>query len=410
MSLTIHRSALSRRESRATALAGTRAGDVGALEPAPPGPWTVTHDFAFVDGGAELVTRALADDVLGGAPVTVLAGGDPVTRSLSTGEVTSLLARVPVTERSHRLLTPLYPVVARVAPVIEGNVIASSYAFSHHLRCTGAKVVYCHTPLRQVWSGRAMYEEHGSWAQRRALAALAPALRRADVRAAQQADLYLATSAAVRERIERCYGRTDVPVIPPPVDTSVFRPDGPTEPAAEGSLLWVGRVVEPYKRLELVIEAVRGTGRRLVVVGDGRDRERLERSAPAEVVFLGWQGRSALARLYRAAQAVVFPSEDDFGLVPVEAMACGTPCVALRRGGAVDTVREGLTGTFFDEPALEQLREAIDRCADRTWDPAAVAAWATTFGRQRFVERVRGAIGHLAPVSTPTAGVAPLGL
>lgn len=366
---------------------------------APPAPLTVVHDFAYVLAGAERVSTVLANEVAPGSRLVAISGSrDVLERMHITGGARSLLPG-GVLARVYRALAPVYPVLLRMMPVIEGDVLCSSYAFAHHVRCTGRKVVYCHTPLRQIWSGNAGYLAHASGWQRLLLRALTSWMRRSDLRAVSTADTYVAVSGAVRQRIEGLYGRSDVVVVPPPLDTGTFRPDRPRAgdrrhsdgcgPSGRPTFLWVGRIVEPYKRLSLVVEAFRGLPYDLVVAGEGRDRARLEAGAPANVRFLGWQDDAALAELYRGARAVVFPSEDDFGLVPVESMACGTPSVAYRRGGACETVVEGVTGVFFDEQDVPSLRAALLDAASRRWDRREIAERGRAYGAERFVHDMR---------------------
>lgn len=369
---------------------------------APPAPLTVVHDFAYVLAGAERVSAVLANDVAPGSRLVAISGSREVLERMRiAGGATSLLPG-GLLSRVYRGLAPFYPLLLRVAPVVEGDVVCSSYAFSHHVRCTGRKVVYCHTPLRQIWSGHAGYLAHARGWQRLVLRGLTTWMRRRDLRAVATADAYVAASGAVRSRIEDLYGRSDVVVVPPPLDTAVFHPGRlAPSPSSDGAaagrgvpsrttFLWVGRVVEPYKRLSLVVEAFRDLpGMDLLVAGDGRDRARLEAGAPPNVRFLGWQDDAELAELYRGAHAVVFPSEDDFGLVPVESMACGTPSVAYRRGGACETVVEGVTGVFFDEQDVPSLRAALLEAAGRTWDRADIAARGRAYGAERFVRDMR---------------------
>lgn len=355
---------------------------------APPAPLTVVHDFAYVLAGAERVSAVIANDVAPGSRLVTISGSrDVLDRMRIAGGARSLLPG-PVLAHVYRALAPLYPVLLRAVPVIEGDVVCSSYAFAHHVRCTGRKVVYCHTPLRQIWSGHAGYLAHARGWQRVLLRGLTAWMRRRDLNAVGTADAYVAASGAVRSRIENLYGRSDVAVIPPPLDTAVFHPRDDGD-APRTAFLWVGRIVEPYKRLSLVVEAFRDLPFDLLVAGDGRDRERLEAGAPPNVRFLGWQDDAALAELYRRARAVVFPSEDDFGLVPVESMACGTPSVAYRRGGACETVVEGVTGVFFDEQDVPSLRAALLAAASREWDRHDIAERGRSYGSERFVRDMR---------------------
>lgn len=351
-------------------------------------PWTVVHDFAFAHGGAEVVTSALADEVLDGAPVRYLAG-DPevVARLQKSGDVGVLLPEWLATERSFRALTPAYPWLTRGVTPIEGNVLASSYAFAHHVRCTGTKVVYCHSPLRQVWSGYDDYTSTGPWMNRTVTRITASYLRRKDVEASARADLYIASGQPVAQRLERYYGMRGVPVIAPPVDTRHFVSRGRER---EDFYLWVGRVIEPYKRLSVVLEAFSDLrASRLLVAGSGPDLARLQRGAPRNVSFLGWQGKDALADLFSRARAVIFSSEDDFGLVPVEAMACGAPVVALRAGGAATTVAEGMTGTFYESPTSSALVRAIREHETGSWDENVIVNHAQQYGIEAFTTKMR---------------------
>lgn len=364
--------------------------------------WTVVHDFGYVLAGAERVTRALANDVLDGAPVVALGGLDAVMEQMELkGGWRFLLPRWLMSERGYRAFAPFYPFMLRRLPVIEGNVVCSSYAFSHHVRCTGTKVVYCHTPLRQVWSGREAYLEHAGRVRRLLLRAASRYLRARDASAAGSAQVYMASSGAVAQRIRSSYGRSDAVVVAPPLDTAVFRPAA--DPVDRDYFLWVGRIVEPYKRLEMTIDAFRGTPHRLLVAGEGRDRARLEALAPDNVVFLGWQGDTDLARLYQGARAVIFPSEDDFGLVPVESMACGTPSVAFAAGGARETVVDGVTGVFFDQQVPDSLRAAVERAAAFEWDHDAIAQAGKGYGLSRFTVQVQELLRETTcPVAGPS--------
>jgi glycosyltransferase involved in cell wall biosynthesis len=291
-----------------------------------------------------------------------------------------------VTEANYRQLAPVYaPVLAGLRP-LRGNVLASSYAFAHHVRCTGKHVVFCHSPLRQIWSGIDDYRQRVSLRTGLALRAVTPFLRFLDRRAALRAHLYIATSSVVHSRLNRYYGLSATPIIPPPIDTVAFRPDA--SPSERDYYLWAGRIVEPYKRLSLVVEAFAKVGARLLVAGSGRDEQHLRAIAPSNVTFLGEVPTPQLAELYRSARALIFPSTDDFGMVPLESMASGTPVIAHRSGGALDTIVEGVTGTFFDSASPESLVAAIDRFEAHTWDTERIVAHANEFSEPRFIERL----------------------
>ena len=360
----------------------------GTLPPPPRG-WSVVHDFAFTVGGAERVSALLALEVAVDGPLVTLGGRPEVFASTGVDDVRVRHPRL-FGPRHYRQLSLLVPALSRVSPAVEGNVLASSYAFAHHVRATGSKVVYCHTPLRQVWSGAGMYAGHAPAPVRAALGAATAALRHLDRRAARDAAAYVANSRAVARRIEEFYGIEPAAVAYPPHDALFHRRDVPRG----DHYVWAGRIVEPYKRLEPLLEAFRSRPHlRLDVIGDGRDAARLRALAPANVRFLGTMDTAALADAYARARAVLFPSEDDFGLVPVEAMATGTPVVALGRGGALETVVDGLTGVLFDESTPELMAAALDRFESEDWDEQRIAAHAEeNFGREAFIRTMRSVL------------------
>ncbi|MBV9487564.1 MAG: glycosyltransferase [Frankiaceae bacterium] len=350
-------------------------------------PWTILHDFAFTGGGAERVVAALATDSLPGSPVAVLGGSDEAMRDVGFPvHTTTLLSKSLIRPDTYRHLAPALPRMVSNLPPIEGNVLVSSYAFAHHVRCTGKLVVYCHSPLRQVWSGKAMYANSVRPHLQLGLTLSRGYLRRRDRQAARAADHYIATNSIVRDRIFECYGVDASAIIPPPVDTHRFYR---SPEKRQDYFLWVGRIAEPYKRLDLAIEAVRGTDHQLVVAGDGRDRARMEAIAPPNVRFVGWQDSDQLRHLYQSAQAVLFTSEDDFGLVPLEAMACGTPTIAFRAGGATISLLENETCIFFGDQSADSLRTAMSQSEQMNWNHDEISRAAGAYDLRSFSARIR---------------------
>ena len=187
----------------------------------------------------------------------------------------------------------------------------------------------------------------------------------------------------MRERIARHYGRDSV-VVHPPVDVTDVSPDREKRP---GHFLWVHRLVS-YKRPELVAEAFRGLPQTLTMVGVGPLEETLRRSLPPNVELRGWLSREELASLYEQASGFIHVGEEDFGITMVEAMAAGTPVIALDRGGARDIVRDGQDGLLLPDPDVAALRAAIERVGSEPWDAQALAARAADFSRERFLERL----------------------
>ena len=328
--------------------------------------WVVSHDFCYDAGGAERVTRLLAEAV-GAESGTYLAGSERVvSATFPVGTpLRRLLPRV-VTPSNFRVSSPLLaPAVRRT--VISGNLLASTYAFAHWPRCEGRKVAYCHSPMRQLYSGRRTYAAQSA-SLAMGIATLGPILRRIDRAAVEEADVVVATCQNVASRISAFWGRTPEAVVLPPADPLFFE-DRPRV-APEESLLFVGRLREPYKRVGLLLEAMRLLPEhRLRIVGSGPDELGLRRAAPRNVEFVGELDGPALRSEYDRAALLVFPSADDYGLVPLEAMACGTPVLAAPEGGALETITPSVTGEFCAAPvSAEALADAIPRALRRGWD------------------------------------------
>jgi glycosyltransferase involved in cell wall biosynthesis len=200
----------------------------------------------------------------------------------------------------------------------------------------------------------------------------------------------------VRERIRRFYGRDSV-VIPAPVDLADLRP---APASADGPFLWVNRLV-PYKRPEVVMEAFRGLPYRLTMVGIGPLEASLRARLPHNVELLGWVPRERLAELYASARGLIHVGEEDFGIVMVEALGSGTPVIALRAGGALDIVRDGVDGILVDQADPASIEDAVRRLASASWDPGSLAERARDFAPERFASRMRDALSEL--MSEPAA-------
>lgn len=359
----------------------------------------LAHEYFAAWGGAERVTselHALWPD----APVYTLFYEPRHSRALAGWELrTSWLQRLPLGDGRHRLLLPLLPRAVASIPVAPVDVlVSSSSAFIKGLRLPdGARhVCYCHSPTRYLWdwSDRYVAEEVPA-PLRPLLAPLLDDLRAWDLEAARRVDRFVANSATVRDRIRRYYGR-DAVVVHPPIDVSSFPLGGPER---DDFYLVVSRLV-PYKNIDLAVRAFGALGLRLKIVGEGRDRRRLERLALDHVEFLGRQPDAQVRELLAFARGLVFPGEDDFGMVCVEALACGTPVVALARGGAVEIVADGETGVLFSEPTVDALIEAVRRAEVTRFEPGRLRDAAMRFDAAAFRERVRAIVAEGVAATT----------
>jgi glycosyltransferase involved in cell wall biosynthesis len=201
------------------------------------------------------------------------------------------------------------------------------------------------------------------------------------VKTAVRPDTYVANSTVVADRIKRFYGRESI-IVPPPVAVQRFTPSN----KVEDFYLIVSRL-NPYKRVDLVVKAFNDLGRQLQIIGDGPDRAVLERMAKPNIKFLGRLPDPEVAEYYARCCALIFPGDEDFGIVPLEANAAGRPVIAFKAGGALDTVVNGQTGIFFEELTPESLSEAVLRAESTTWDSAAIRRHAEEYAEPRFRER-----------------------
>ena len=304
-----------------------------------------------------------------------------------------------------RYLLPYMPHYFRRLPLDDYElVIASSHACAVNARPRpeATYVCYCYTPIRYAWMP-ATDPRHSSAMKGAGLRAFSRYLRRLDLEASKRPDSYVAISSAVRERIRRFYGR-DAVVIHPPVEVDDFRPDGEKEP---GRFLWVHRLVD-YKRPEVVAEAFRGLPYALTMVGVGPLEERLRARLPPNVELRKWVPRAQLVALFERAAGFVHVAEEDFGISMAEALAAGTPVVALDAGGARDIIRPGEDGILVAEATVGAVRAAVEELARRRWDGEALAARARQFSRARFLDDLAR---HIATVrqakASPTASRAP---
>jgi len=263
-------------------------------------------------------------------------------------------------------------------------VISSSHAVAKGV-ITGPDqlhLCYIHTPIRYAWDMQNQYLEesgltHGplSWAARRMLFSM----RQWDIRTANGVDAFVANSQFIARRVWKVY-RREASVIYPPVDIEKFT----LQEKKEEFYLTASRLT-PYKKVDLIVQAFAAMpDRHLVVIGDGPEMKRIRRDVTPNVTILGYQPSDVLRDYMQRARAFVFAAEEDFGIVPVEAQACGTPVIAFGKGGVTETVRDGVTGIFFGEQTVQSLTEAVHRFEGMTFDPQACRANAVRFAPERF--------------------------
>jgi len=356
----------------------------------------LVHDYLTQRGGAERVVLVVADAYPDATIHTSLYAPDDTFPGFRDHTVvTSPLDRVALLRDHHRLALPLLAPTFSHLHVDADVTICSSSGWAHGAPVTGAKIVYCHNPARWLYQ-RDQYLAGSSRLAAAGLALLTPPLERWDRRAAATADRYLVNSRAVQARVAATYG-IDSQVVHPPVDIDTSAPRRAPAGVEPGFVLCATRLL-PYKNVAAVVEAfARRPDRRLVVVGTGPLADELAAAAPANVTFLGRVGDDELRWLYGACIGLVTASYEDFGLTPVVAAAFGRPTAALRWGGFLDTIVEGETGVFFDEPAPGAIAAAIDELGRTSWSEAALVRHAESFGPSRFLDALAVVVEEVRP-------------
>lgn len=367
----------------------------------------IAHDYLTQRGGAEKVvlsmSRAFPD-----APIYTLLY-DPSTTYPEFAECdirVSPLNSLGVFRKNHRPALPILPLAASSMRVDADVVVTSSSGWAHGFRTRGRKLVHCHSPARWLYLPDLYLGEDSGLLKRATLTAVSPALRSWDRRAARSCDRYLAVSTVVRQRIADAYG-ISADLLPPPVamsDNAVTEPvpeamrwlsaDGESNPA-EAFYLCVSRLL-PYKNVDAVVRAFAGRSERLVVVGRGPDAERIAAATTPNVLMLSDLTDGQMSWLYQHSRALIAASYEDYGLTPIEAGVWGRPSIVLRWGGFLDTVVEGITGMYFDQPDAASIAEALDRFETAAFDPDKIRRHVEQFTEERFADALHAAVDELA--------------
>ena len=358
----------------------------------------LAHDWLTGMRGGERVLeyfcRAFPDATLS----TLISNPASVSDTIRSHSINaSPLNRIPGIAKSYRNFLPLMPAAARMLQIPQADLlISASHCVAKSFRKPrGSKhVCVCFTPMRYAWTFFGEYFG-GSRAKAALAKPLLAALRNWDKAKSDEVDSFIAISQHVADRIKRFYGR-DSQIVYPPVDLCRCVPaDAPRE--HEQYDLIVSALV-PYKRVDLAVELYTRKGWRLKVVGTGGEFERLKQMAGPTVEMFGPLSDAEIVALYQRCRMLVFPGEEDYGIVPLEAQACGRPVAAFGRGGALETIADGTSGVFFSEQTLESLEDAVTRCAAVDWNSAAIRAHAENFGPAQFIAGIAKAVEKVRSV------------
>ena len=344
----------------------------------------LSHDWLTGMRGGERVLELLCDGFPSAPIFSLIHNRGAMSAAINRHPVrTSWLQHAPGVMKWYRYYLPFFTAaVESLKPPAAELLISTSHCIAKGLRARpGTKhLCYCFTPMRYAWL---FFDEYfgGSGLKKAAIKPILGSLRTWDRRTADRVDTFVTLSRHVQARIKKFYDR-EADVVYPPVNVDFYTPGQ----ADHGGFDLIVSALVPYKRVDLAVRAYNRLGYPLKIVGTGTEYNALKNSAGPNIEFLGWQSDEANRDFYRNCRSLVFPGEEDFGIVPVEAQACGRPVVAYGRGGLLETVIENETGVFFNEQTEDSLLAAIETCASRKWDPGVIRKNAERFAPQVFID------------------------
>lgn len=349
----------------------------------------LVHDYLNQYGGAERVLEAFCQ-LWPKAPIYTLLYDRQKTGRVFEGRqiYTSFLQKVPLVKSHHRPFLMFMPSAIEQFDFSEYDLVlsdSSSYAKGIITQPSTKHICYCHTPIRYAWDDSHRYiEEFGYPALvKKIIPFFMNYIRLWDQQAASRVDAFIANSHFVAQRIKKYYGQ-EATIIYPPVKTNLFY----LSPGQGTYFLMVGRFL-PYKRFDLAIEVFNQLGWSLKIVGDGPEKGKLQRRAKSNIEFLGLVSDSRLRELYARCRALIFPQEEDFGIIAIEAMASGRPVIAYRAGGALETIKQGQTGLFFEEQTSDCLIETLRKFNPADFSPQMIRQQALQFDQEIFKRKIR---------------------
>lgn len=354
----------------------------------------LVHDYLTQYGGAEKVLEALSE-IYPEAPIfTLLYDKDKMNGAFNGKDVrTSFLQKIPLAKKHHRLFLVFMPWAIEKMDLSEYDLIisdSSSYAKGVKKRKDALHICYCHTPLRYAWDYTDKYIEESSYpvVVKWFLPFVINFIKKWDFKAAQRPDYYIANSQFIAKKIKKYYGR-DADVIYPPVAIGKSEEGKVKRINQKDYYLVVSRLM-PYKRIDLAIEAFNDFGRQLKIVGDGPDRERLQKLATSgNIEFVGSRSNNEVAEFYKNCKVFIMPQEEDFGIAAVEAQMCGRPVIAFRGGGACESVIDGKTGIFFQKQTKEDLIAAIKKFEGLRFNEEEIKSHAQGFSKEEFKRKIK---------------------
>jgi glycosyltransferase involved in cell wall biosynthesis len=358
----------------------------------------LVHDFLLKLGGAERVLKVFAE-MYPNAPIfTLLYDEERVGKVFPKERVnTSFLQNYPkFLRKRHRLFTHKMPAAVESLSFSDFDlVISSSSAFAHGIMVPShvKHLCYCHSPMRYAWDHSAEYIEENdiSGFKRILYSLLIKRLREWDFLAGDRPDKYIANSQNVAKRLKKYY-RVDSNVVFPPVDVEKFKVS-----YSNSDYYLIVSTLTPYKKVDLAVQLFNKIGRQLVIIGEGSHKKYLRSIAGKNIDFLGSKSDEDVREYMQSCRALIFPGEEDFGIVPVEAMACGKPVLAYGKGGVLESMTEGQTGEFFNEPTVSSMEDGLARLLnnEKKYKPLSIRRHADQFKREEFEKKIKKEIFEL---------------
>ncbi len=342
------------------------------------------HEWLTNVAGSEKVLMNFMELFPGSPVYTLIYNPEAMPDVFKDKQVyTSFINNLWGAKKKHQRFLPLMPIAFEQFDLSRYDIVLSSSSACAKgviTRADTMHVCYCHTPIRYAWDFYHLYlqNEKSSWIKKLLIPVLMNYLRLWDVGTANRVDYFIANSYNVANRIRKHY-RRDAEVIHPPIDTHFFTPDG-----KKGDYYLIVSRLVPYKKVDIAVKAFNKLGLKLVVIGNGSELQKLKNISGTNIEFPGWQPDEVIRDYYRGCKAVIFPGEEDFGMTPLEAQACGKPVIAYGKGGALETVIEGKTGLFFMQQDETSLIEAVRRYESLSFDEGIIRKHAESFGKEEF--------------------------
>jgi len=352
----------------------------------------IIHDWFTTNAGAEKVVKEFLDiypnaDIF--ALVDFLSDKDRKDILNNKKVTTSFIQNLPLAKTKFRNYIGLFPLAIEQFDLSEYDMIlSSSHAFAKGVLTHSEQIhiSYLHTPIRYAWDLYFRYLKENNLKRgfkATILKYILHKIRIWDYSTANRVDYYIANSKYIAKRVAKIYNK-NATVIYPPVDIDKFK----LYKDKEDFYITVSRLV-PYKKIDLIVEAFSKTNKKLVVIGDGSQMEDIKSKATANIKILGYQDDSVVLDYMQRAKGFIFAGIEDFGITPVEAMACGTPVIALKEGGLKESVKNGINGVFFEQQSTESIIEALKRFETISFKPSLVRDSVKKFGRDRFREEIK---------------------